>query len=59
VASPWPRNVPPWWDTAPTPGGSEDAQRGPEFMPVYTNLNRAVSDKPPPLQGGDPWPPTP
>lgn len=52
------RGVPPWWFEMPTPGGSEPALEGPEFMPIYTNLNRAVSDLPPPAQGGDRWPPT-
>jgi hypothetical protein len=52
------RGVPPWWWDRPTPGGSEDAMTGPEPSPIYTNLNRAVADSKPPLQGGDRWPPT-
>jgi hypothetical protein len=52
------RGVPPWWFAKPTPGGSEVAQVGPEYMPVYANLNRAVAPTDPPLQGGDRWPPT-
>jgi hypothetical protein len=51
------RGVPPWWFEKPTPGGSEPAQQGSEYMPVYANLNRAVAPSSPPLQGGDPWPP--
>jgi hypothetical protein len=53
------RGVPSWWFAVPTAPASEVALTGPEFMPIYTNLNRAISPLRPPAQGGDPWWPRP